>query len=476
MNVIVDGYVWIKLDDLSIEQRNKLINALTVYPQSNSEFDKEEPSPIRLYKTDREGYIGIARGFYQKFSKKETTYIDRCSDGGKMNPDVECTMRFTGPYAEQANALDKMIEYTRNNTFGGFLLKAGCGFGKTNTALAFAHRLGKRTLILVHKEFFMRQWRERIKEFFPNAKIGRIQQDVCEYKGCDFVIGMLQSIARDKYPDDIYDAFGLVISDECHRIGAQTWSDVIPRFKARYRLGLTATPRRKDGAQNVFYHHIGDILYSATTSAMIPMIRKTFTDFGLKDGVTKRKQKIPVDRLNHTQIVSQIVSNANRNKQIGDLVAKATSIGRKVMVISERRTHLNELEKMVMSAAYQHDTPFDIRCDYYVGGRSEAELEHAERANVILATKQMIEEGLDIPAIDVIVLTTPMSDVEQTVGRVRRHCVPRKSKCDHLCAWRTGACQGKPQPIVVDMIDKNESRLLSKYNKRVRFYKTIGAM
>jgi superfamily II DNA or RNA helicase len=406
-------------------------------------------------------------------------------------------MRFEGPYAEQGGAINTMVRYTEENPWGGFILRAGCGFGKTNVALEFARRVGKRTLILVHKEFFLRQWVERIKDFMPEARIGLIQQDTCEYVGCDFVIGMLQSIARDdesgtKYPTEMYDAFGLIVSDECHRVGAQSWSDIMPRFKARYRLGLTATPRRKDGAEDAFYYHIGEILYSAKTNAIVPSLKRLRTPIKMKPVRGSHGRMVSEDKLSHTQVVSQLVEDPLRNKMIADEVAQAVAKGRKVMVVSERLGHLRYLEREISSVLLRMDLPFEpvIDCytgEWYSGGvdakgeprkrsRTEEDLKQAERANVVLATKQMIEEGLDIPAIDVLVLVTPIGDAEQAIGRVRRHCKPSETKCKHLCAWRAGVCEGKPHPIVVDVIDENVTRLVNSYRRRLAFYKEIGSI
>ena len=108
--------------------------------------------------------------------------------------------------------------------------------------------------------------------------------------------------------------------------------------------------------------------------------------------------------------------------------------------------------------------------------RTEEELEKAERANVIFATKQMVAEGLDIQALDVIVFATPMGDIEQALGRVRRWCEPEPGKCEHYCPWRAGKCKKKPQPIVLDVIDEKCPTLLPKWKRRKRFYKSIGTL
>jgi superfamily II DNA or RNA helicase len=471
-----------------------LRNALTIYPEANSEFSNKAPAPIHLYKENSD-WFGMPRGFYRKNQRMRHDEVVMVSDGGKMG-DFATKMKCEGPYEEQGRAIDQMLAYTESYDWGGFLLRAGCGFGKTNVALEFARRLGRRTLILVHKEFFLRQWRERIEEFMPDAKVGVIRQDRCDYAGCDYVIGMLQSLARDdgsgsRYPSEVYDAFGLIVSDETHRIGAQTWADITPRFKARYRLGLTATPRRKDGAENVFFYHIGDILYSAQTSAIVPALRKLKTTTKMKP-VRGRRGMVAEDKLNHTQIVSQLVDDSLRNRQIADEVANAVAKGRKVMVVSERLNHLQKLTDELSSVLIRMDLPFDPVIDYYTGEwysggvdkkgkrrkrtRTEGDLRVAERANVVMATKQMIEEGLDIPAIDVLVLATPIGDAEQAVGRVRRHCKPSESKCPHLCPWRAGECEGKPHPVVVDVVDENVPRLVRRFRRRLGFYHDIGTV
>lgn len=493
MRVKVDGRVWLPKDGLAAHHLNNLRQRLTIMPTANTAFGGDAPLPVLLYKEDAD-WFGVPREFYRQTRKGDHSETCMLADGMPM-ADFATKMRFEGPYAEQGAAIEQMLEYTRENAWGGFILRAGCGFGKTNVALEFARRLGKRTLILVHKEFFMRQWRERILEFMPDARVGMIKQDQCDYEGCDFVIGMLQSLARDdqsgsKYPDAIYDAFGLVVSDECHRVGAQTWADIVPRFNARYRLGLTATPRRKDGAEDVFYYHLGSVLYSAKTNAIVPLVKRLRTATRMRPVRGARGRVVAEDALTHTQIVSQLVDDPIRNRAIADEVAQAVQRGRKVMVVSERLGHLRTLEREISGVLLRMDLPFEPVLDSYTGEwysggldadgeprkrtRTEEDLRQAERANVVLATKQMIEEGLDIPAIDVLVLVTPLSDAEQAVGRVRRHCKPSETKCKHLCPWRAGQCDGKPHPIVVDVVDAEVPRLVNSYRRRLGFYRDIG--
>jgi predicted helicase len=83
-------------------------------------------------------------------------------------------------------------------------------------------------------------------------------------------------------------------------------------------------------------------------------------------------------------------------------------------------------------------------------------------------------EGLDVPALDVIVLATPLGDPEQAIGRVRRWCTPSPAKCAHYCPWRAGQCQGKPQPVVVDVRDPQVAWSMRKARGRDCFYRRMG--
>jgi hypothetical protein len=291
-----------------------------------------------------------------------------------------------------------------------FLTRGCVPTHNTATALEFARRLGRRTLILVHKDFFLKQWKKRIEYFMPDASVGIVRQSKCDFEGNDFVIAMLQSLARDdggKYPEEFYRAFGLVISDECHRISASTWSWVIPRFNAAWRLGLSATPRRKDATQDVFFNHISKVTYSAKTKARVPNLRILRTHGRLRP-ISRGKYQVSVRNLNSAQILTQLGNDEFRAKDIVDDLVLAVQNGRKVMVVSERIAHLKLMSDMLTNSLFNMKLPFMPRVDFYTGEwftgrqwetttkghkkgdpeikkRSEDDLERAESANVIFA-------------------------------------------------------------------------------------------
>lgn len=503
MEVEVAGYVWLDRSEMSDRQVANVVKRLTIQPRQTSDIDSAAvPDPILLYALDEaRNKLGVPRGFYASMRQASHTEVIRCGYGERMRK-LETTARFEGPYAEQADAVEALTNALVGDRWGGALLQAQPAFGKTVVSLEVARRIQRRTLILVHQEFFLEQWRKRINRFIPEARVGIIQQKRCEFARTasgeepDFVIGLLQSLARDdgeRYPKEMYEAFGMVISDECHRIGAATWCSIIPKFSAAYRMGVTATPRRKDGADDAFFYHISPITYVAKTETVKPLVRRIVTDTMLRP-ISRGQYKVAADALNSAQITNQLCADSLRTRSIVDDIVKAVTVGRKVMVVSARLEHLRNMADQVRRALREINLPFVPILDFYTGEwftgevwdtttkshrrgepklatRKQDDLDRAESANVIFATQQMVLEGLDIPALDVLMLTTPISDVEQAVGRVRRWCVPSE-ECAHFCPWRAGKCQGKPTPIVVDVVDEKVPRLRGMAGRRERFYKT----
>jgi len=128
----------------------------------------------------------------------------------------DINLKFKGSLKDvQKPVVDKVINTLNKND--ATVLSLTTGFGKTVVGLYTVSKIKKKTLIIVHKEFLLNQWIERIKQFLPDARIGRIQQNVIDVENKDIVIAMLQSITVRKvsYPKETFDSFGYVISDEC---------------------------------------------------------------------------------------------------------------------------------------------------------------------------------------------------------------------------------------------------------------------
>jgi hypothetical protein len=143
----------------------------------------------------------------------------------------------------------------------GGLLELPCAWGKTSASLYILSRLKKKTVVIVHKEFLMNQWIERIAQFLPGARIGKIQGQIIDIDDKDIVLCMLQSLVLKEYPFEIFNSFGLTIIDEVHHISSQTFSNALFKVVTKYMLGLSATMNRKDGTTKVFKMFLGEIIH-----------------------------------------------------------------------------------------------------------------------------------------------------------------------------------------------------------------------
>lgn len=131
----------------------------------------------------------------------------------------------------------------------------------TSASLYILSQVKKKTLVIVHKEFLMNQWIERIQQFIPNARIGKIQGQVIDIDNKDIVLCMLQSLVLKDYPSTTFDSFGFTIIDEVHHISSQTFSNALFKVVTKYMLGLSATMNRKDGTTKVFKMFLGSVIH-----------------------------------------------------------------------------------------------------------------------------------------------------------------------------------------------------------------------
>jgi len=445
MIVRVGSRAWVPKEELTRDQLVSLKKALTIQPVKVGDHPGDPPGPLPLYE-ERDGVIGLPRQYFMERKRDHHEVELEVTDGDHAR--WAGPLRFSGTLRpEQGKAVKEVLRKFRGGVLGG-LVRAAPGWGKTVLACALMAEMKVPTLVVVHKEFLMNQWRDRILEFLPGAKVGIVQQRMCDYTGKHVVIGMVHSLALDgKYPKSLFAWPGLVITDEVHRIGAETWSPVPAKFPARYRLGISATPRRKDKADNVFNYHIGRLLFAATEQRLVPKVRRVWTNFRL----------VKTDRFNPALVSRSILirflcASRPRNRLIVQQLKLAVEAGRKVLVLSERLAHLDALDA-ALCREMGDEAP---TTGPYVGGMTEEERYESSKCQVIFATKQFASEGLDIPALDTLFLTTPMSDVEQAVGRILR------------------AYEGKKDPVVVDFRDDKVRKFKMTGSSRDKYYKRLG--
>ena len=305
--------------------------------------------------------------------------------------------------------------------------------------------LKKKTLIIVHKEFLLRQWIERIEQFLPKARVGRIQASVIDIEDKDIVIGMLQSLSMKEYDKSIFNEFGFTIVDECHHISAEVFSRVLFKVVTPYALGLSATMKRKDGLTKVLKMFLGEVVYKKERKGEDNVVVKAINyylddeDF-LEISLNYRQQ------VNYTAMMKKLCELNHRRefilKVIEDLVENGAE-DTQIMILGHYKTILTYIYEAIKHRGI-------ATVGYYIGGMKEIELKKSEGKKVIIATYAMAEEGLDIKTLTTLVMATPKSDVTQAVGRILR--------------------KKREESLVIDIVDP-QIIFQKQYVKRKRFYK-----
>ena len=430
------GYSIVKTNYTS-QFLNELRRDLTVKPFINSGYGAEA-SPFPVYaESKRKLYLPKFYGIKKLGMPKNI----KLNEGVEIDVDFPLSLK-----PKQEPIVDAYINAVKSNGGGG-IISVPCGYGKTVLALYIAHKLKLKTLVVVHKEFLLNQWKERIKQFLPDATIGRIQANKVDILGKDIVIGMLQSISMKEYPEGTFDQFGFVIYDECHHLGAEVFSKALLKTNCKYTLGLSATPKRADGLSKVFEWYLGPIVYSIKKrdkeDVNINMIYYNKHDVKYNKEILNFKQKP-----NSSSMINQICDYLPRTIMIVNEIIVCCTEKRKILVLSDRREHL----KTIKAFLDKQDT---YTSGFYLGGMKPKDLEETEEKDVILGTFMMASEGFDCKyPLNTIFLTSPKSNIEQAVGRILRQ---EASKRTHI-------------PLVVDIVD--DFSLFSKQaNKREKFYK-----
>lgn len=397
---------------------------------------------------------------------------------------TEIDLLFHGSMRPAQQAVVAKTTSVLRDGVGGGLLQLPCGFGKTIIALYILAQMRRKVLIIVHKEFLLNQWVERIDTFLPTARVGRIQGPKVVVDDVDIVIGMLQSLTQRKYDSSTFETFGLTIYDECHHLGAASFSRCMSIVRTRMVLGLSATPDRADGLRRVFEWHLGDVIVkiepgtttsssstsSCTSSSTSSSTNKVGTvrviqydddDIYEHDATQETMMRFAdghVEKLRDTpmfrhRLVEHICTSPGRiqllvNEMVRTVEADAN---RRVLVLSERIAHLHALAAELESRGVGPDS-----YGFYVGGRKQRDLDEAATKTYIFGSFQMASEGMDIPVLNTLVFATPKGDITQTIGRIMRK--------KHAATL----------PLVIDVRDVRLTRLASSFSRRKSVYRKLG--
>jgi superfamily II DNA or RNA helicase len=421
------GYA-IRLDSKTSEELQQLKSQLTVTPDVNADYGST--TSYKVYQITP-NYILVPRNYF--------TCENTLPDGQPIDCPFIGTLKDT---THQNEAVEHVLRGLKER--GSGILSLPTGYGKTTVALYLLSVMKQKTLIVVHKEFLMNQWAERIQQFLPNARVGKIQGSVTDTQDKDIVLGMLQSLSQKKYDMGVFDGLGMTIIDETHHVCTRSFSKLFTQLNTKYLLGLSATLERKDGLTHVLHWFLGPVLFQVE--------RKQQKQVNVRKMVFKcehYKTPFPTNRLRKPSLpeaITKITELPERNEFIHDIVKECISQNRKILVLTDRRQHCIDLLERLR----------DYNPGLYIGGMKPDELKASEECDVILATYSLAHEGLDIPALDTLIMASPKSDIVQSVGRILRETIGKQNT-----------------PYVADIVDA-WGPFEYQYFKRCKYYKSAG--
>ncbi len=303
------------------------------------------------------------------------------------------------------------------SSFG--VLEAGTGSGKTVMALNIIAQRSQPTIIIVHSRELLLQWMERISTF--------LGIEAGQAGGGRFVIKpvtvAIVNTARKRLAE-LSPFFGQIIVDECHRVPASLFTDVVSGFDAFYMLGLSATAfRREDGMTRLIYTYMGDRVHEVNPQEL------TETGAVVRPDFIQRETSFSYGyRGEYAKLIKALAADEERNAQIADEIAAMINKGHggTVLVVSDRVAHCEVLSHKLEYAGIDTRvltgrTPPEQR-------REVVEQVQQGKVGVLLSTLQLIGEGFDCPGLSTLVLATPIKfegRLMQVVGRVMR---PQKDK------------------------------------------------
>ena len=301
---------------------------------------------------------------------------------------------------------------------GRFLLGDFTVTHNTTIALYIAAQLKKKMLVVCHKEFLLNQWRERINQFLPGAKVGLIKAKTLDIDDKDIVLASLQSLAMKDYDPEVFQRFGIVTVDECHRTAAEVFSKALSKITSRYTIGLSATLDRKDGLRKVFEWYLGRPVNNMRIKTERTMLVEIVPYIDRDNNKYREELTMSNGKLNIAAMVNNLCAHAPRNVVIVDKLVERMTLdkGRRTLILSDRRNHLKELEVMIK----RRDCHYIGTIGFYIGGMKEKELAKSAECDVILGTNALASEGMDIPGLNTLIIASPISTIEQQLGRIQR--------------------------------------------------------
>lgn len=419
---------------------------------------------------DTSNYLGIPRGtkgaLFEMLNAAKIGYHveDKTSTGTSISVSFKGVLR-----AEQAEATGELLKHNDG------VLAATTAFGKTVIGAYVIAERKVNTLILVHTQALMNQWKKTLEMFlaFENMHVHVAMQKKKRKQDLSVVgllgggkntlggvvdIAIMQSLVKGGEVKELVRNYGMVIVDECHHVPAVNFENILKQVVARFIYGLSATPQRQDGHHPLIFMQCGPVRYRV--NARQQARQRPFDHFIVPRFTRFKNEQMTAD-YPFIQLCNDLADDELRNRLIVDDVKNAIEEGRNPIVLTERTAHVHRLCSML-------DLQGVEIISLVGGGMSGIAKRHAmerlatlpENAQfVIVATGKYIGEGFDFPRLDTLFLAMPIAwkgKVAQYAGRLHR------------------LYEGKSDVLIYDYVDVHIPVLDRMYHKRVKGYVAIG--
>ena len=475
VEITKSAMLYIKKEGLS----QKALNTLQRFAAfKNPDFYKAQAMRLPTYNKPRiiscsedfKTYLALPRGceddvnnFFKKHKIKQIR-VDKTTKGKSIDVKFKGTLR-----RGQQDVVDALIKYNNG------VLSATTAFGKTVVGAKLISIRKVNTLILVHRQQLLSQWKERLSEFLEinevlpelvkkrgtKNKLGLIGQFGSGKKQLNFIIdvAIMQSVNSKGKINECMKNYGMVIVDECHHVPAFSFEQILRNTTARYIYGLTATPVRPDGHHPIIFFYCGpirsqvDAKEQAGKRPFDHILIPRFTSF--KIAKDKKSEELSIQ-----EIYSELINDEIRNQSIVEDIIECNKNGRNSLVLSGRVAHVKLLSKILLK-----QIPNVILLTGGMGVKKTKEtLENLKsipknKPFVVVATGGFIGEGFDEPRLDTLFLTTPIAwkgTLQQYVGRLHR------------------LYESKKEVQVFDYVDIYVWVLEKMYGKRLKGYASMG--
>ena len=466
--------LFIPLPGLSAKGRNQLLRLAAF---RNPEFYKAQSMRLPIYDKpriicaaeERDGYLALPRccedSLVDLLEQSGTSYEidDQTCPGKPIRATFKGTLR-----DEQQPAADVLLAHNNG------VLSATTAFGKTVVAAYLIAQRKVNTLILVHTQALLNQWKRSLSEFLdidetlpelPKKRGRKKERSVIGQLGgsknslSGFVdIAIMQSLISDNEVRELVKDYGMVIVDECHHVSAVSFEQVLKEVNARYVYGLTATPTRQDGHHPIIHMQCGPIRYQVDAKEQA---QKRPFDHAVIPRFTSFAQPVTHEKpWSITEAYTAMQSDDARNQVIVSDVLESSRAGRTPIVLTERYDHA----KILASLLLEHSDNVVL-----LSGKGSAKekrdlLEQLAQTDsdaplILVATGKYVGEGFDLPRLDTLFLAMPVSwkgTLAQYAGRLHR------------------SYEGKQEVLIYDYVDFRIPMLERMYHKRLSGYAAIG--